>query len=64
MGALNKTPSCLSTEYKDKATADLIYAYNLLDNALYSKWNYPSRKAAARVKANKIGMELRNRGVL
>jgi hypothetical protein len=47
-----------------QSTDDLLIAYSLLDHALYAKWNYPSRKSAARVKARNIGIELRGRGVL
>jgi hypothetical protein len=58
--AIQYTTSTLSKQ----STADLIQASNLLDYALFSKWNYPQRKAAAREKARQIATELRARGVL
>jgi len=54
----------ITSALSKQSTDDLLIAYNLLDQALYAKWNYPSRKSAARVKVRNIGIELRNRGVL
>ena len=53
-----------TSELSKQSTDDLLIAYNLLDHALYAKWNYPSRKSAARIKVRNIGIELRSRGVL
>jgi hypothetical protein len=58
--AIQYTTSTLSKQ----STDDLIQASNLLDYALFSKWSFPQRKAAAREKARQITTELRARGVL